>query len=188
MNRLHLLLILIAVLLVAAYAGWLLETFRGETRQGEEARRHVPDYFLDGFTVTVYAPDGRPRHTLRGERGEHFADDGSIDIVNPRLTVRETVPPWEVEAEHGRILQGGERIDLGGPVSARRAAHDGQPALHLRTRDLRVRPPQRRAETAARASLAAGPHRLTGTGMRLDWGRQRLILLADVESRYVPTP
>ncbi len=188
MNRLNLLLILIAVLLVAAYAGWLLETFRGETRQGEQARPHVPDYFLERFAITVYGPDGRPRHTLRGERGEHFADDGSIELVQPRLTVRETAPPWQVQAEHGRILQGGDRIDLGGPVSARRAAHDGQPVLHLQTRDLRVWPPQRRAETTAAAVLTAGPHRLSGTGMRLDWGHQRLVLLANVESRYVPTP
>jgi len=188
MNRLNLLLILIAVVLVAAYASWLLETFRSEPWRGEQAQTHVPDYFLENFTLIVYGPDGRPRHTLRSERGEHFADDGSIDLVQPRLTVLETTPPWQVEADHGRITQGGEQIDLGGVVTARRAAHDNQPALLLRTRDLRVLPPQKRAETAAAADLRAGPHRLTGTGMRLDWGRQRLILLADVESRYVPAP
>jgi len=188
MNRLNLLLILIAVLLVAAYASWLLETFRSETRQANQARQHVPDYFLKHFAITLYGSDGQPRHTLRGARAEHYADDGSIDIARPRLTVRETTPPWQVEAAQGRIVAGGDRIHLNGPVTAQRPAHDRQPALDLRTRDLLVLPPERRAETEAGAVLTAGPHRLSGTGMRLDWGRQRLVLLADVESRYVPTP
>ena len=188
MNRLNLLLILIATLLVAAYASWLLDTFRQETRQTRQEQADVPDYTLDEFSLARFDARGHLQQKLTASHGRHYPASGRIELDRLRLEVTEEMPPWTLEADSGLITEGGERIRLLGAVSARRPATDAQPALQLQTRDLLVLTALSRAETAARAELQAGPHRLHGTGLDLDWRRRRLRLLADVESRYVLAP
>ena len=188
MNRLNLLLILIATVLVAAYVSWLLDTFRQETRQAGPLPAAAPDYLLDDFTATRFDARGHMQQQLTAAHGRHFPADGRILLSRPRLAITEDSPPWTLAADSGLVTDGGNRIRLDGTVEARRPASDDHPALHLITRDLLVLPPEARAETAARADLHAGPHRLSGTGMRLDWRQRRLQLLADVESHYVLAP
>ncbi len=188
MNRLNLLLILVAALLVAAYASWLLDTFRQETRQARQAQPDVPDYTLDEFTLARFDARGHLLQKLTASHGRHYPAGGRIELDRLRLEVTEEMPPWTLEADSGLITEGGDRIRLPGAVSASRPATDTQPALYLQTRDLLVQTALARAETAARAELRAGPHRLRGTGMKLDWRQRRLRLLADVESRYVLAP
>ena len=188
MNRLNLLLILIATLLVAAYASWLLDTFRQETRQARQEQPDVPDYTLDEFTLARFDARGHLQQRLSARHGRHYPAGGRIELDRLRLEVTEEMPPWTLEADSGLITEGGDRIRLMGAVTARRPATETQPALQLQTRDLLVLTALSRAETAARAELQAGPHRLRGTGLNLDWRQRRLRLLADVESRYVLAP
>ena len=188
MNRLNLLLILIATLLVAAYASWLLDTFRQETRQARQEQPDVPDYTLDEFTLARFDARGRLLQKLTARQGRHYPADGRIELDRLRLEVTEETPPWTLEADSGLITEGGDRIRLPGAVTASRPATETQPALQLQTRDLLVLTALSRAETAARAELRAGPHQLRGTGLNLDWRQRRLRLLSDVESRYVLAP
>ncbi len=188
MNRLNLLLILVAALLVAAYASWLLDTFRPTRAPAETARHDVPDYYLDGLEARRFDADGRLRQRLLAARALHFPRDGRVHLSHLQLTVPAEGAPWQLTAEAGEITGGGDRIRLPGAVHAQRDAHGRQPTLRLDTRDLLVLPAASRAETAAPATLRAGPHRMAGTGLVLDWKRRRLQLLADVESRYVLAP
>ena len=188
MNRLNLLLILIAALLVAAYASWLLDTFRHETRQARQEQPDIPDYTLDEFTLARFDAGGHLQQRLTARHGRHYPAGGRIELDRLRLEVTEEMPPWTLEADNGLITEGGDRIRLPGAVTANRPATGTQPALHLQTRDLLVLTSLARAETAAPAELRAGPHRLRGTGMKLDWRHRHLHLLADVASRYVLAP
>jgi len=147
-----------------------------------------PDYTLDEFTLARFDPRGHLLQRLTAEHGRHYPAGGRIELDRLRLVVTEEMPPWTLEADRGLITEGGDRIRLLGAVTARRPATDAQPALQLQTRDLLVLTALSRAETAARAELQAGPHRLRGTGLNLDWRQRRLRLLADVDSRYVLAP
>jgi len=185
-TRLHILLILLAVLLITAYAGWLNSVIQPRMAPEPEAARHRPDYFLDRTQATLMDPDGRVQYRLRADRVEHYRDDNSLQLVHPELRY---FPPdgttWKVVADAGRIHDDGGRVFLDGSIDMQRLATRDSPPLRLVTRDLLIRPREGYAETAARAIITSPGSRLAGTGMRIDMEERRLELLADGEGRYV---
>jgi lipopolysaccharide export system protein LptC len=187
MNRLHYLIIFFVVLLIAAYSNWLLTTFRPDKLTGPRPVRHDPDYFIEGVTATVMQVGGQPRYRLRSQRIEHYPDDHSLALTEPRADYfRPDLPAWHLRAERGRIYDRGERVFLDGAVFMNRPADRKRPAAELETRDLELLPQQEYAETAARARLRLGRNTLAGTGMQLFLKQGRLELLADGEGTYVP--
>lgn len=185
MTRLHVLLILLAVLLITAYAGWLSSVIQPRVAPEREAARHQPDYFLDRAQATLVDPDGRVLYRLQAARVEHYPDDNRLQLARPDLRY---FPPdgttWQVVADAGRIYDDGGRVFLDGSIDMQRLAGDSPP-LRLVTRDLLIRPREGYAETAARAVITRPGSRLAGTGMRVDMEERRLELLADGEGRYV---
>ncbi len=187
MNRLHYLIIFFVVLLIAAYSNWLLTTFRPDKLTGPRPVRHDPDYFIEGVTATVMQLGGQPRYRLRARRIEHYPDDHSLALTEPRDDYfRPDLPAWHLRAERGRIYDRGEQVFLDGAVSMKRPADRKRPAAELETRDLELLPQQEYAETAARARLRLGRNTLAGTGMQLFLKQGHLELLADGEGTYVP--
>lgn len=186
MSRLHYLIILLVVLLIAAYSNWLLTTFRPDQLTGPHPLRHDPDYFIEGVTATVMQPGGQPRYRLRARRIEHYPDDHSLALEAPRADYfRPGLPAWQLRADRGRIYDRGEQVFLDGAVHMSRPAGAGLAAASLETRDLALQPQREYAETAARARLRLGPSRLAGTGMQVYLDQGRLELLADGEGTYV---
>lgn len=52
---------------------------------GERPAKHEPDYFLRGFSVKSFAPDGRLKSEIRGVEGRHYPDTDTLEIDQPRI-------------------------------------------------------------------------------------------------------
>lgn len=186
MTRLHYLLILLAVLLITAYAGWLSSLIQPGTAPDQEAARHVPDYFMNTVDATLISPEGQRIYLLRASRISHYPDDDSLEMNQPDLHYYPPEgPTWEVVSDSGRIYDDGARVFLDGAVNMTRPAGNGTLPLQLTTRDLLIRPRQNYAETAARAIITSQDSRLAGTGMQFYLAERRLELLANGEGHYV---
>jgi lipopolysaccharide export system protein LptC len=185
-TRLHYLLILLAVLLITAYAGWVNNLFKPGSAQVEKVARHNPDYFMADINATMMDPQGRVRYRLQASRVSHYPDDNSLQLTRPDLHY---FPPdgatWQLVSEAGRIYDDGERVYLDGAVNMQRPASQSTAPLNLSTRDLLVRPGEDYAETADRVVITSADSRLAGTGMRVYLDERRLELLANGEGTYV---
>ncbi|MBC5763740.1 LPS export ABC transporter periplasmic protein LptC [Ramlibacter albus] len=76
--------ILMGVLALGTY--WLARNT--PTFSAPEAKRpptHQPDYFMRGFSVKSFGPNGRLRSELHGSEARHFPDTDTLEIDNVRI-------------------------------------------------------------------------------------------------------
>ena len=189
MSRLHYLISFLAVLLLAAYGNWLLDTFKPDVFRKDQASRHDPDYYLEGVNATVIDASGRPRYQLQARRVAHFPDNNEISLDAPELEmIRADDERWFIRSETGTILENGDRILLHGKVVLRQRGTDPDAQIEMRTRDLTVLPKEDFAETSQRVIITQSSNQLSGTGMRAYLAEDRLELLADGKGTYIGQP
>lgn len=156
------------------------------TEQQTEAERHVPAYFLHDFVATTMDDAGRPAQSLAAARMLRYADDGSMELTEPRLTLyQDGEAPWQAAAAHGRLSADGERMQLGGGVRVSRAGDD---RLELVTDELLLHPKAHYAETDAPLTLTHALGRIDAVGLRAYMKDERLVLLDQVRGNYVSPP
>lgn len=185
MNRLGYIIIFIIVVAIAATSSWLLNKVEIQPFSLVKPPRHDMDYFLTHFNATVMNKKGKPHYVLSGVRLEHFPDDSSIDITEPRIKLfREKLSPWLVNAKLGRILNKGTLVYLNGKVTMRRPASKTEQRVDLQTSNLTIKTDKDYAETRDAVVITVANHQLKATGMRVYLNDGRLELLSKVEGEY----
>ncbi len=175
-----------ALFVIALLGWWTQREQESPLLLPELSGERVPDYYLEGFTVTTMDEAGRPAHRLSGRSLRHYDDDDSAELEAPRLVVLDAgTPEWRLEAPRARLLEGGERLLLEGEVVLTRRAPPGGEALHLTTRDLWFFPHRDLAESDAEVVIRRGASTLSGQGLRLDLAAGRMTLLSQVRGRHV---
>jgi len=184
MTRLHYFLTLLFVVMVTAFANWLLNAIEQKTVEETTALRHEPDYFVDHLKAAVFNADGSLHYRLAARRLDHYPDDNTLQLAAPVLRMfSKDQPPWIMVAEEGVVYDNGLRIHLNGKVDITQPG-DARTAMQLLTRDLRIDTQRNYAETDAAVKLTRGYHQTTAVGMRASLDLGRLELLADTRGRY----
>lgn len=183
------LLALTVLVALALLAHWLFSQREEAERERTAEARHVPEYFLRDFTTTTMNLEGRPDQRLVAEFMLRYADDGVMDLTEPRMTLYDTAnnaPPWQIDAAHGLVSGDGKEIQLSGGVRMTREDKSG--LLVLTTQAMLLRPKERYAETDAPVTITNPEGRVNAIGMRAYMKEERVILLAQVRGNYVPSP
>ncbi len=176
--------LLLAVLLAATTAWWLSELGSGD-RATRVLQAHEPDYYMENFTQSRMNEDGKLHHRLTAEMMLHYPDDDSTELVKPVLEVYNEGPlPWRVRAEKGWISANNDVVLLTGEVHIWRDDENGMRELDVLTRDLRVLPKQRYAETDKAARIHSPGVLYNAVGMRAIFNENRLELLSRVKGRH----
>jgi lipopolysaccharide export system protein LptC len=106
--------------------------------QPDQPVRHVPDYFMRGFSLKVYAPDGRLEFRVQGDHAEHFPDTDRLEVEQPRLTkVDETGRVTDASARQAITTPDGQRVELKGQAVVRRAGEPGAQGSQAKAFELR---------------------------------------------------
>lgn len=186
MNR-RILLVTMLVALVVLLNNWLSGQREEATAEREAAARHVAEYFLRDFAATTMDAQGRPEQRLTAGQMVRYADDGVMELTEPRLTLyADGAAPWQIDAARGQLSGDGERLQLEGGVRVTRAEADG--LLELTTNTLLLKPRDRYAESDAPLTLTHPQGRVDAVGLRAYMKEERLVLLAQVRGSYVPSP
>lgn len=53
----------------------------------EAAPRHVPDYFMNEFSVRVFGKDGRLKSEMKGVEGRHFPDTDTLEVHRIQIRI-----------------------------------------------------------------------------------------------------
>jgi len=175
----------LALLAVVVLTGWWLYDLDREARSAKALKTHEPDYFMENFTRMQMDTTGRMKHRLRAKMMLHYPDDDSTELVQPLLEVYNAdEQPWHVKSERGWISAKHDLVLLQGDVQIWRETASGEREFEVLTRDVRVLPDDRYAETAQAAIIRAPRTEYHAVGVRAWFNENRLELLKQVRGHH----
>ncbi|MDQ8021638.1 MAG: LPS export ABC transporter periplasmic protein LptC [Moraxellaceae bacterium] len=168
MKRLYTLFPLILAALLAAATFWLEQFVSGEAQPRPSLDRHDPDAIVEGFRVQRFNLDGSPQFILTAERGLHYPDDDTADLVAPRLrfTGTDAIMDWSADAAH--LSDQSRIVELTGRVVGTKHNKDGSAPQTLVTERLTVLTDDEIARTDAPLTMTQGISRVDGVGGEWD--------------------
>ena len=180
---------------LAALTYWLDAQIR-TPEGGERPPRHEPDMYIENFRAVSLGEDGKPRQTIRAARAEHFADDQSTALVEPRLELTEPGRPLlALTARHGVVSADRESATFRGDVTAVRDAPpggtaDGTPGgrFTLKTEELHVQTRLQRFTTDQPVTIEEPRGIIRGVGLEFDNLAKTAVLKAGVSGTMQPGP
>ena len=120
MGKLHYIIVLIVVLIIATLTYKLSTSFEQAEDTADPNLRHDPDYFIKDFTATMYDKSGAASYYMTAQYLEHFPDNDTIEakqIMVQYFDVDRQV--WQAEGREGR--PSGGRGARGGPADPEEA-------------------------------------------------------------------
>ena len=176
---------LLLMLALAAASVWLEQAVQAPEYDKSGKTRHDPDFIAEDFGITKMSSAGKPEYSLSAARMLHYPDDGSTDIVAPRLVQRhDDDAPIVIHADRGLISKNGDEASFFGNVVVVREAGRGRRELRVETEYLQVVPDRNIARTDKAVTITEGRSRLTGIGMELNNKTRQLLLLSQVRGTF----
>jgi len=127
---------------------------------------HEPDSWGDDFIMLRTDEKGTPVNRLEGTYVQHFPDDDSYEVTEPRATGLRTGSPVTVGTSRTAIMdQDGQRITMRGDAHLHRLPDAERAALDVRSDVIVLLPDEDRAYTDLPAEVVNGRSRMNGTGM-----------------------
>ena len=146
-DRLSIYLPVVLMGLLALGSYWLLRaTPEPELPLAERPPQHEPDYFMRGFAVRSFAPDGTLRSEVRGTEARHYPDNNRTEIDQARIRSQQPDSPLTT-ATAQRVTSNAEQTECvlrGDALVVREAAGPNRPRLAFRGEHLRVLTDERR--------------------------------------------
>jgi lipopolysaccharide export system protein LptC len=188
--------ILTLVLLAAAAAsGWAVINQRApEQPTGPASGRSA--YTLYDFELLVLDDGGEEAFTLRAPELQRLPAGEALELVAPVFLFPagedgaaeggDDRGRWKMTAREGWVSPEGDEVRLVDEVRAEGPGSGATPAT-LETDRLTVFPKTDLAKTDARVRIVDGNTTIRGRGLEVDLATRRYALLADVETRYVPS-
>lgn len=188
-DRLSIYLPVVLMGLLALGSYWLLRaTPEPELPVAERPPQHEPDYFMRGFAVRTFAPDGTLRSEVRGSEARHYPDNNSTEIDQARI--RSQLPGSALTtARAERVTSNADQTEFvlrGNAVVVREAAGANRPRLEFQGEHLRVLTDDRRVLSEQPVLLLRGRDQIRantldyrdGTGVAVLQGRVQATLQA----------
>lgn len=171
--------------LLAALSFLLMRAVEFPSNDDDAKARHDPDGIVENFTVLRYGPDGTLRYRLVAPYMEHYPDDDSTLLRQPRLTsYRPNSPEVLVLGDHGQVTSKGRFAYLWDNVEAHRQATDKRAELVARMPDLTVDTEENTGFTNNPVEITQGPSWMKGVGMYIDNKASTFELRSQVTGQY----
>lgn len=145
---------------------------------------HEMDAWARDFVMLRTSPEGHPINRLEGAYAEHFPDDDSYHVTEPRAIGQQAANPLTIgTARTATMEQGGKRIVMNGQAHLHRQQDAENDALDVRSEQLVILPDEDVIYTDLPATVLKGNSRMSGKGMRYNNTTRQLEVSAssDVE-------
>ena len=176
---------LLLMLALAAGTLWLERAVQAPERDQSGRLRHDPDFIAEDFSITKMGVTGKPEYSLSAERMQHYPDDESTDIVEPRLVQRnDDAAPIVIRADRGLLSRNGEVASFFGDVVVVREASRERGELRMQTEYLQIVPDRDLAHTDKPVVITEEGSRLAGVGMEFNNKTRQFTLLSQVRGTF----
>ena len=147
--------------------------------------RHDPDAIVENFTVQRLDGSGKLQYTFSAPKMTHFSDDGSGEVLYPRLVqTAEDGGNFSATANRGTVSRQGEEAFLYGNVVILREATPQRPEFRARTEFLHVLAEQGISRTDQTVTISEGRSILSGVGMVVNNNKQQFTLQSQVKATF----
>jgi lipopolysaccharide export system protein LptC len=154
---------LLVLAMLAAFTFWLDRSSRGDGGGPNPHLRHAPDFWVDEFILRRYNLDGSIQHTLKATRMEHFPDNDTTEVSEPRVAYFRDDQATTMTARMALLDKDGQHVQLKDEVRVVRNDLSGT-ATMIDTSVLNVRPDDEYAQTYAPVTITQGRSVVHGTG------------------------
>ena len=149
------------------------------------AKRHDPDYFVDGLSALKMNPQGRVMYTLAAEHMVHYPDDDTTRLTKPRwVSLGSDKAPVTITSEQALVSSNGEHVYFEDNVRVVREPSGKQSRLLLETNFLHVIPDQDIAKTDRPVRITDANTVVNAVGLELNSETRVLKLLSNVRGIY----
>jgi lipopolysaccharide export system protein LptC len=155
---------LLVLAMLAAFTFWLERASRGESNGPNPNLRHDPDFWVDEFILRRYNLDGSIQHTLKAERMNHFPDDDSTEVTEPRVAYFRDGQATTLTARLAWLDKEGKHVRLEDEVRVVRNDPGSMTTTVIETSVLNVTPDDEYAQTDAPVEITQGRSVIRGAG------------------------
>ena len=164
---------------------WLQYAVREGAGGDPRSPAHEPDAIVENFMVQNLDASGKLQYTFSAPKMQHFADDGSGEVLYPRMVqIAPTGGNYVATANRGTISRQGEEAFLYGNVLVLREATPEEPEFRARTESLHILSGRGIIRTDQTVTISDGRSTLTGVGMIIDKTKQQFKLQAEVRGTF----
>lgn len=182
-------LIALFLLLALVLGTWWAADYTQRSVVTDPPRRltHEMDAWSRNFVMLRTDAEGKPINRLEGDYGEHYPDDDSYVVTNPRAVgLRPNTPVTVATSETGTMYEGGKRIVMDKNAHMHRQADCDTPALDVRSEQLVLLPDADLITTDLPALVTRGLSRMNGTGMKYNNKTRQLEVYASTNVEIAP--
>lgn len=171
LDRLSIYLPVILMGLLAMGTWWLARSTPASNEPvAQRPLRHEPDYFMRGFSVRSFGPEGQLRSEVVGAELRHYPDTDTVEIDRPRI--RAFNPQGILTtAQADRALSNGDGSEVqlfGNAVVVRAASGPGEPPVEVRSEFLHAFLREERVRTHKPVTLTRGAERYSADRLEAD--------------------
>jgi lipopolysaccharide export system protein LptC len=146
---------------------------------------HEPDAIIENFTIQNLDVSGKLQYTFSAPKMQHFPDDGSGEVLYPRVVqISADGGNYVATANRGTIDRKYEEAFLYGNVLVLREATRTEPELRARTESLQVLAGEGILRTNQSVTISDGRSTLTGVGLVINKTKQQFTLQSQVRGTF----
>ena len=177
---------LVLLAMLVAFTFWLDRLAQPVPPNGNSAKRHDPDYMVDGLSAMRMNETGATAYTLSAKKMVHFPDDDTTLLTDPKLVSLGSPEkaPITVTANRALVSSNGENVYFRDDVRVTRAAFGTSSEMKMRTSYLHVIPDDNIARTDRPVTITDAATTVTASGLELDSDTRVLKLSGRVRGTY----
>jgi len=176
---------LVMMVLLAVLTLWLEYTVQDRSSVGARPAKHEPDVIIEDFVIQRLDESGKLRYTFSAPKMVHFPDDGSGEVLYPRIVqVADDGGNFTATANRGVVNRLGEEAFLYGNVEVLREATPQNPEFRVSTEFLHVLAEQGISRTDRTVTIDDGRSTLTGVGMVVNEKKRQFSLSSQVRGTF----
>ncbi|ARP79668.1 LPS export ABC transporter periplasmic protein LptC [Bordetella genomosp. 8] len=182
-------LIALFLLLVLVVGTWWAADYTQRAVPIDPPRRltHEMDAWSRNFVMVRTGEDGKPINRMEGDYGEHYPDDDSYVVTNPRAVgLRPNTPITVATSQTATMYQGGKRIVMDKDAHMHRQPDADTPPLDVRSEQLVILPDEDTISTTLPALVTRGQSRMNGTGMKYNNKTRQLEVFSSTNVEIAP--
>lgn len=182
---------LIAILVVA-YCGYLAfgtstQSANSLTEPLVDNLEQVPDYYLINPRVKQFTLNGYKDYLLVANKISHYPHNDVSLLARPTINLYrdDSGNQWKTTSKHGRLLPGGDILELSDQVRVKEQKANGDLGMLLKTDFLTLYAEEEVADTQHPVVITSPNGSVTrGVGMRAFLAKDRIQLFSNVRGHY----
>lgn len=174
------------VLVLIVFIG-ILYNFSIRLKNKHKVKLDTVQSFMTNVHATAYDKLGHVKDVLVSPRVTHLYKDNTTLADHPYVTATaKSGPPWQIHAEHGKLLNGKEEVQLWGNVNITQPAGIGSQNTTLLTSKITYYPQRKFAETDQPVTIMQPGTVIHGIGMTADLNKGLINILHHTQGQYDP--